>query len=131
MISFVLQSVALWIDYVSFVQEHDPLVQQCSPNGIIKARNLFERAVTAGGLHVTEGSRIYETYRKFEQAILLPLGEADSEVTIPSFYFRALFRCLEFLYEYFQFSFFFFPIRSGEGRMSRSGIIHPLLSLTC
>lgn len=72
-------SVALWIDYVNFVQEHDPLIQQCSANGITKARNLFERAVTAGGLHVTEGSRIYESYREFEQSMLLNLGEADSE----------------------------------------------------
>lgn len=91
-----MQSVALWIDYINFVQEHDPLVQQCSASGISKTRNLFERAITAAGLHVAEGSRIYESYREFEQAILLTLVEADFEVisvSLPPFVSN-LFSCL-------------------------------------
>lgn len=75
-----MQSVDLWCDYINFVQEYDPLVRECSTNGISKARNLFERAVIAAGLHVAEGSRIYEAYREFEQAIALTIGETDSEV---------------------------------------------------
>lgn len=75
-----MQSVDLWCDYINFVQEYDPLVRECSTNGISKARNLFERAVIAAGLHVAEGSRIYEAYREFEQAIALTIGETDIEV---------------------------------------------------
>ncbi|KAL0422191.1 UNVERIFIED_CONTAM: Squamous cell carcinoma antigen recognized by T-cells 3 [Sesamum latifolium] len=71
-------SVALWCDYLNFVQEYDPSVRECSAAGISKARNLFERALTAAGLHVTEGRRIWELYREFEQAIFLTIGENDS-----------------------------------------------------
>ncbi|KAL2477653.1 embryo defective [Forsythia ovata] len=72
-------SVPLWCDYLNFVQEYDPLVRECSAVGISKARNLFERAITAAGLHVAEGGRIWELYREFEQAILLTIEETDSE----------------------------------------------------
>ncbi|XP_021888204.1 squamous cell carcinoma antigen recognized by T-cells 3 isoform X2 [Carica papaya] len=72
-------SVSLWCDYLNFVQEYDPSVRDCLPDGISKARNLFERAVTAAGLHVTEGSKIWEAYREFEQAICPAIGEVDFE----------------------------------------------------
>lgn len=75
-----MQSVDLWCDYINFLQEYDPSVRECSTNGISKLRNLFERAVIAIGLHIAEGSRIYEAYREFEQAIALTIGEADIEV---------------------------------------------------
>ncbi|KAL0364956.1 UNVERIFIED_CONTAM: Squamous cell carcinoma antigen recognized by T-cells 3 [Sesamum angustifolium] len=71
-------SVALWCAYLNFVQEYDPSVRECSAAGISKARNLFERALTAAGLHVTEGCRIWELYREFEQAIFLTFVETDS-----------------------------------------------------
>ncbi|XP_028762841.1 squamous cell carcinoma antigen recognized by T-cells 3 [Neltuma alba] len=72
-------SVSLWCDYINFVQEFDPMVQQCTPAGITKARDLFERALTAAGLHVAEGNKIWEAYREFEQAILLTIDETDIE----------------------------------------------------
>ncbi|XP_054777916.1 uncharacterized protein LOC129285944 isoform X2 [Prosopis cineraria] len=72
-------SVSLWCDYINFVQECDPMVRECSPAGITKARDLFERALTAAGLHVTEGNKIWEAYREFEQAILLTIDETDIE----------------------------------------------------
>ncbi|GFP80445.1 squamous cell carcinoma antigen recognized by t-cells 3 [Phtheirospermum japonicum] len=71
-------SVPLWCDYLNFVQEHDPSVRECSASGISKARNLFERALTAAGLHVAEGHKIWELYREFEQAILFTIEESDS-----------------------------------------------------
>ncbi|KAL0357247.1 UNVERIFIED_CONTAM: Squamous cell carcinoma antigen recognized by T-cells 3 [Sesamum calycinum] len=71
-------SVALWCAYLNFVQEYDPSVRECSAAGISKARNLFERALTAAGLHVTEGCRIWELYREFEQALFLTFVETDS-----------------------------------------------------
>ncbi|KAI9107339.1 hypothetical protein K1719_021727 [Acacia pycnantha] len=72
-------SVSLWCDYINFVQEFDPVVQQCSPAGITKARDLFERALTAAGLHVADGNKIWDLYREFEQAILLTIDETDVE----------------------------------------------------
>lgn len=75
-----MQSVDLWCDYLHFIQEHDPSVRECSAAGILKARNLFERALTAAGLHVAEGHRIWELYREFEQAIVFTIDETDSTV---------------------------------------------------
>ncbi|KAI9397073.1 hypothetical protein POPTR_004G229732v4 [Populus trichocarpa] len=70
-------SVSLWCDYLNFIQVHDPSVRECSPDGISKARNLFERALTAAGLHVAEGNKIWELYREFEQAVLHTIDEND------------------------------------------------------
>ncbi|KAJ6937891.1 squamous cell carcinoma antigen recognized by T-cells 3 [Populus alba x Populus x berolinensis] len=70
-------SVSLWCDYLNYIQEHDPSVRECSPDGISKAQNLFERALTAAGLHVAEGNKIWELYREFEQAVLHTIDEND------------------------------------------------------
>lgn len=82
-----MQSVSLWCDYLNFVQEHEPSVRECSPGGISKARDLFERALTAAGLHVAEGHKIWEAYREFEQAILYTIDATDVEV-------RTMYICL-------------------------------------
>lgn len=74
----------LWCDYLNFVQERDQLVSQCAPAGVQKMRNLFEHALTAVGLHVVEGSKIWEAYREYEQAIFLTIGDDNSEVRIIS-----------------------------------------------
>ncbi|MCD7458196.1 hypothetical protein HAX54_037515 [Datura stramonium] len=71
-------SVALWCDYINFVQEHDQSIRTLSAAGISRARNLLERALVAAGLHVAEGSRIWELYREFEQAIFLTIDETDA-----------------------------------------------------
>ncbi|CAO2829854.1 unnamed protein product [Amaranthus hypochondriacus] len=71
--------VPLWCDYLNFVQEHDPSIRECSAVGVSKARNLFERALTAAGLHFSEGSKIWEAYREFEQAICLTIDDSDAE----------------------------------------------------
>ena len=90
-----MQSVSLWCDYLNFVQEHEPSVRECSPAGVLKARNLFERALTAAGLHVTEGYKIWEAYKEFELAIFYVIDETDVEVRI---YFHSLFPLMVFLY---------------------------------
>ncbi|XP_072990552.1 uncharacterized protein [Typha latifolia] len=72
-------SVPLWCDYINFIQEHDQSVSQCSPAGLSKMRNLFERALTAAGLHIVEGSKIWEAYREFEQAIFLTISGSNDE----------------------------------------------------
>ncbi|KAJ9174854.1 hypothetical protein P3X46_013455 [Hevea brasiliensis] len=72
-------SIPLWCDCLNYIQECDPLVRECSSDGISKARNIFERAITAAGLHVAEGNKIWEEYREFEQALLCTIEEADTK----------------------------------------------------
>ncbi|TVU43694.1 hypothetical protein EJB05_10182 [Eragrostis curvula] len=72
-------SVNLWRDYLEYVEEHDQSVAQCSPAGLSKMRELFERAITAGGLHVTEGSKIWAAYREYEMAILITISDGNEE----------------------------------------------------
>ncbi|XP_010270737.1 PREDICTED: squamous cell carcinoma antigen recognized by T-cells 3-like [Nelumbo nucifera] len=72
-------SVSLWCDYVNFVQEHDPSVRECSSDGIKKMRDLFERALTAGGLHLVEGNKIWEAYREFELNIFHTIDDNNNE----------------------------------------------------
>lgn len=79
MIDVFLQSVSLWMDYLNFIQKYISSVMECSPTGISKARDLFERALTACGLHVSEGSTLWEAYRSYEEAILSSMAE-DLEV---------------------------------------------------
>ncbi|ESQ54904.1 hypothetical protein EUTSA_v10024416mg [Eutrema salsugineum] len=73
------QSVSLWCDYLNFLLESDPSVHGYTPDGISKMRSLFERAIPAAGFHVTEGNRIWEGYREFEQGILATIDKADVE----------------------------------------------------
>jgi len=42
-------------------------------------RDLFERAITAGGLHVTEGSKLWAAYREYEMAILITISDENDE----------------------------------------------------
>ncbi|RID78628.1 hypothetical protein BRARA_A01434 [Brassica rapa] len=73
------QSVYLWCDYLNFLREFDPSVHGYTSDGISKMRSLFERAIPAAGFHVTEGNRIWEGYREFEQGILDTIDMADLE----------------------------------------------------
>ncbi|KAG2576290.1 hypothetical protein PVAP13_6NG016074 [Panicum virgatum] len=72
-------SIKLWRDYLDYVEEHDPSVSQCTPAGLSKMRDLFERAITAGGLHVTEGSKLWAAYREYEMAILITISDGNDE----------------------------------------------------
>ncbi len=59
-------------------------VAQCTPPGITKMRALCERALAAAGLHFTEGGKVWEAYREFEQALLISMVEASQEVCMYS-----------------------------------------------
>ncbi|KAF0900818.1 hypothetical protein E2562_035315, partial [Oryza meyeriana var. granulata] len=72
-------SVRLWHDYLDFVEQHDKSLSQCSPSGLAKMRNLLERAITAGGLHVTDGSKLWEAYREYEMAILTIIDDDEEK----------------------------------------------------
>ncbi|KAI3755001.1 hypothetical protein L1987_54793 [Smallanthus sonchifolius] len=72
-------SVSLWCDYLNFIQKYDSSVREFSPTAILKARDLFEHALSACGLHVSEGSKLWEAYRSFEEAVLNSMDETDLE----------------------------------------------------
>ncbi|XP_078433792.1 EMBRYO DEFECTIVE 140 [Wolffia australiana] len=72
-------SIPLWLDYLRFVEEHDQSVAQCAPVGVSKMRNLYERAISAAGLHVPQGNKIWDAYREFEEAVLLTIDDSNGE----------------------------------------------------
>lgn len=54
----------IWLEYAQY-----SIGGMGSPGGKDKVRSIFERAVTAVGLHVTKGQVVWEAYREFENAI--------------------------------------------------------------
>ncbi|XP_069565465.1 squamous cell carcinoma antigen recognized by T-cells 3 [Brachyistius frenatus] len=58
----------IWLEYAQY-----SIGGMGSPGGIDKVRSIFERAVTAVGLHMTKGQSVWEAYREFENAILSTL----------------------------------------------------------
>ncbi|XP_053181607.1 squamous cell carcinoma antigen recognized by T-cells 3 isoform X1 [Scomber japonicus] len=55
----------IWLEYAQY-----SIGGMGSPGGIEKVRSIFERALTAVGLHMTKGNTVWEAYREFENAIL-------------------------------------------------------------
>lgn len=51
------------------MRDFDPEVQGRTPEGLQRIRDLFERALTACGLHIPEGSKIWKLYRDFEATL--------------------------------------------------------------
>uniref|UniRef100_A0A8C6NYK7 Spliceosome associated factor 3, U4/U6 recycling protein n=1 Tax=Nothobranchius furzeri TaxID=105023 RepID=A0A8C6NYK7_NOTFU len=58
----------IWLEYAQY-----SIGGMGSPGGIDKVRSIFERAVTAVGLHMTKGQTLWEAYREFENALLSTL----------------------------------------------------------
>lgn len=58
----MLTAVEIWLNYIHHV------TSKIDEENIATAdvRNLFERALTAVGLHTTKGAIIWETFREFE-----------------------------------------------------------------
>ncbi|XP_031164728.1 squamous cell carcinoma antigen recognized by T-cells 3 isoform X1 [Sander lucioperca] len=55
----------IWLEYAQY-----SIGGMGSPGGMDKVRSIFERAVTAVGLHMTKGQMVWEAYREFENVIL-------------------------------------------------------------
>ncbi|XP_068594447.1 squamous cell carcinoma antigen recognized by T-cells 3 [Brachionichthys hirsutus] len=55
----------IWLEYAQY-----SIGGMGSPGGIDTARSIFERSVTAVGVHMTKGQTVWEAYREFENAIL-------------------------------------------------------------
>lgn len=58
----------IWLEYTQY-----SIGGMASPGGIDRVRSVFERAVTAVGLHMTKGQMVWEAFREFENAILSTL----------------------------------------------------------
>uniref|UniRef100_A0A674F6V6 Spliceosome associated factor 3, U4/U6 recycling protein n=1 Tax=Salmo trutta TaxID=8032 RepID=A0A674F6V6_SALTR len=56
----------IWLEYAQY-----SIGGMGLPGGMEKVRSIFERALTAVGLHMTKGATVWEAYREFENAILL------------------------------------------------------------
>ncbi|KAK0162802.1 hypothetical protein PV327_006548 [Microctonus hyperodae] len=67
-------SVEIWLEYVQFSIG----LMANSDNATNTIRNLFERALTSVGLHVTKGAIIWEAFREFEN-ILVSMASDDNE----------------------------------------------------
>lgn len=71
-------SIRLWLAYIEFLEEVDPSVAEMSPEGLAKIRQIFERGLSAGGLHLSEGCKLWISYRELEMAVLTSLEDAGS-----------------------------------------------------
>ena len=60
----ILVAIEVWLEYLQFSTGLGTEKETTE-----KIRNLFERALTAAGLHVKKGSLIWDTYREFENFI--------------------------------------------------------------
>lgn len=67
-------SVDLWLEFCQY-----SISGIGTKEGVVKARDIHERAITACGLHVSKGSLIWETYREFELALLSMLSSSGSD----------------------------------------------------
>ena len=54
----------VWLEYVQFA-----IGGIGQTDGIVKAREIFDRALTAVSLHFSKGTVIWDAYREFENAI--------------------------------------------------------------
>jgi len=68
------RSVDLWLEYCQY-----SLGNIGSEEGIRRARDIHERAVTACGLHVSQGALVWDSYRLFENALLSMISSTGSE----------------------------------------------------
>ncbi|KAJ8676580.1 hypothetical protein QAD02_012367 [Eretmocerus hayati] len=66
-------SVEIWLEYVQFSTGLGTEKETTE-----KIRNLFERALTAAGLHVMKGALIWDAFREFETFIVLMMDTNDA-----------------------------------------------------
>ncbi|XP_061116092.1 squamous cell carcinoma antigen recognized by T-cells 3 [Conger conger] len=55
----------IWLEYAQY-----SIGGMGAPGGIERVRAIFERALTAVGLHMTKGAAVWEAFREFENAIM-------------------------------------------------------------
>jgi len=67
-------SVDLWLEYCQY-----SISGIGSEEGIVKAREVHEKAIVACGLHVSKGSLVWEAYKEFESALLSMMAASGSD----------------------------------------------------
>lgn len=65
----------IWLEYAQY-----SIGGMGSPGGIEKVRAIFERGLTAVGLHMQKGAALWEAFREFESAILSSLQPTPGSV---------------------------------------------------
>ncbi|XP_036453812.1 squamous cell carcinoma antigen recognized by T-cells 3 [Colossoma macropomum] len=68
----------IWLEYAQY-----SIGGMGAAGGIDRVRSIFERALTAVGLHMTKGAALWEAYREFEIAILSTLQPPPGGVASP------------------------------------------------
>ncbi|WIA33569.1 hypothetical protein OEZ86_006693 [Tetradesmus obliquus] len=72
-------SVPLWESYLEFLKAVDPEVTAKTAAGAECFRQAAEAALTAAGMHLTEGHHIWQLYRAFEQELLDAAGGSEEK----------------------------------------------------
>lgn len=67
-IFFSFTGIDLWLEFVQF-----SIGCMSDTTGTDRIRELMERALGAGGLHVPNGNVLFEVYIEFEKLVLIPL----------------------------------------------------------
>ncbi|KAM4808536.1 squamous cell carcinoma antigen recognized by T-cells 3 isoform 2-T2 [Rhinophrynus dorsalis] len=68
----------IWLEYAQY-----SIGGMGEEGGIAKVRSVFERALTAVGLHMTKGSTVWDAYREFENAILGTIQPMPGSIPSP------------------------------------------------
>lgn len=83
---FFISGPDIWLEYAQY-----SIGGMGLPGGIDKVRSIFERAMTAVGLHMTKGQMVWEAYREFENAIFSTLQVC---LSISIICFNCFFMCI-------------------------------------
>lgn len=70
-------AVEIWLEYAQF-----SIGRMEASDGIGRVRCLFERALSAVGLHVAKGGLIWDAFREFENAVLCTLKSSSDEAAL-------------------------------------------------
>ncbi|KAB5528341.1 hypothetical protein PHYPO_G00139150 [Pangasianodon hypophthalmus] len=68
----------IWLEYAQY-----SIGGMGAEGGIDRVRTIFERALTAVGLHMTKGAALWEAFREFEIAILSTLQPPPGSISSP------------------------------------------------
>lgn len=74
--------VMMWKYNHSYTIE-EPAAAAFSEQGIVRVRDVAERAITAGGLHVTQGGRLWDQWRSYEEHLRQHLQGMTSKDQVP------------------------------------------------
>uniref|UniRef100_H2ZFC2 Squamous cell carcinoma antigen recognized by T-cells 3 n=1 Tax=Ciona savignyi TaxID=51511 RepID=H2ZFC2_CIOSA len=68
----------IWLEYIQY-----SIRNIGTESGVKKLRGLLERALSSVGLHVLNGSTVWEAYREIENAVLVTMQPLPGSITTP------------------------------------------------